>query len=130
MGRYLRLCAVILSYEPLFTSMGLHPVLWTLIPLYGPSSHSMDHYSAMCRYFGLCAVISVYVLLFCSMERHLRLCAVIRFYGPSSHSMSRRHRSMSRRTALTATTPSTLHSSRKIFSIDLPLASSSISLSI
>src|SRR5699024_7227019 len=81
MGRYLRLCAVILSYEPLFTSMGLHPVLWTLIPLYVPSSHSMDHYSAMSRCFGLCAVI--------------------RFYGPSSHSMSRRHRSMGHRTALT-----------------------------
>src|SRR5690625_3068657 len=84
--------------------MGRYPILWAVIPIYGPSSRSMDLRSGLCAFvliYGpsstsyrplscpmfLHPVLWTVFLFLCSINFSSFLCAVLRFYGPLSFSM-------------------------------------------
>src|SRR5699024_11876039 len=48
MDRSLIQCAFLLFYGPLSLSMSLHSILWTVLPPYEPSSHSIARPPTLC----------------------------------------------------------------------------------
>src|SRR5699024_1591621 len=68
--------------------MGRYSVLWNVIPVYGPSSGSME------RYTCLWAVIRFYGTLYLSMGRPPVLWNVLTVYGPLFSSMERLYQSI------------------------------------
>src|SRR5690625_4813408 len=86
--------------------MGRYPILWAVIPIYGPSSRSMDLRSGLCAFvliYGpsstfymplscpmfLHPVLWTVFLFFCSFYVRSFLCAVLRFYRSLSFSTCR-----------------------------------------